>query len=176
MAVRDGRSRRPIRKLAVWAAGLVSLFGVLGLIGYLAWYDTGYGQGADTEQAAVSEYLRAMNDGDTPALDELIDSPKYDGPDAQLLIDACGRRDVTVDRIDYTDQVRPYLFNVHLVGRDRGGRHDEWIGVERVWKRWYVVVRDTEPGPGGHCVRPSTSDDNAPAAFPATAPPHRPTS
>lgn len=171
----DRRTAGPIRRMTAWATVGLGVCSVLGLIGYLAWYDTGYGAGADTEQAAVTGYLDAMNTGDTTALDELIQSPKYDGPSAQQLIDSCGRREVNVDKIDYTNQVRPYLFDVRLLGHDRIGVHDEWITVTRVWKRWFVTVHDTQPGPDGRCVPPPAQGIGDNAAFPAVRRPHHPT-
>lgn len=118
------------------------LFAVL--VGFGLLVGCGSDGGADSPQAAVDAYVRALNARDAPALERLAPPGNNAANEVRHRIDDFGGKEISLDGVDISSDISPDVANARLTGT---GGYAERLTLTRTDERWYVVLGQANPDP-----------------------------
>ncbi|MFD6066618.1 Cif family virulence factor [Amycolatopsis lurida] len=93
--------------------------------------------GAESPQAAVDAYVRALNARDAPALEALAPPGNNAADEVRRRIDDFGGKEISLGDVDISSDISPDVANAQLTG---SGGYAERLTLTRKDGRWYVVL------------------------------------
>lgn len=100
--------------------------------------------GAESPQAAVDAYVRALNARDAPALERLAPPGNNAADEVRRRIDDFGGKEISLGDVDISSDISPDVANAQLTG---SGGYAERLTLTRKNERWYVVLGQAKQNP-----------------------------